>query len=67
MMPFQITTVTNSLERQRAILDSSAPRVSNVLAISDSGPETPITDGGFIKGSLQTITVIGADDRRPRY
>ena len=50
----------------RAILDSSTPRVSGVLA-SDDDPITldvPITDGGFIKEPLHSIKVMGADDRQ---
>ena len=46
-----------------AILDSSTPRVSRVLA-SDDDPITgdvPITDGGFINEPLHSIKVIGAD------
>ena len=47
-----------------AILDSSAPRVSNVVAIGDTpDTQTPITDGGFIKEPLHSIKVTGADDR----
>ncbi len=42
-------------------LDSSAPRVSDVLANGD--PDMPITDGSFIKDSLQSITVTGTDER----
>ena len=47
----------------KATLDSSAPRVSNVVAIGDA-PDTqmPITDGGFIKEPLHSIKVTGADD-----
>ena len=41
-----------------AILDSSAPRVSGVLA----NREVPITDGSFINVPLQSITVTGEDD-----
>ena len=48
----------------RATLDSSAPRVSNVVAIGDTpDTQTPITDGGFIKEPLHSIKVTGADDR----
>ena len=44
-----------------AILDSSAPRVSGVLANGD--PEMPITEGSFISAErLQSIVVAGADD-----
>ncbi|RKU20433.1 hypothetical protein C6500_09060 [Candidatus Poribacteria bacterium] len=44
-----------------AILDSSAPRVSGVLANGDSN--LPITDGSFISADrLQSIVVTGADD-----
>ena len=47
-----------------AILDSSAPRVSSVVAIGDTpDTQTPITDGGFIKEPLHSIKVTGADDR----
>ena len=49
-----------------ATLDSSAPRVSGVLANGE--PTTPITDGSFIRGALQSITVAGVEadlgDRR---
>ena len=31
-------------------LDSSAPRVSDVVANGDQNTDTPITDGGFIRG-----------------
>ena len=41
-----------------AILDSSAPRVSGVLA----NGTTEITDGGFINQPLEFITVTGADE-----
>ena len=44
-----------------AILDSSAPRVSGVLANGDAN--TPITDGSFISAvRLESIVVTGADD-----
>ena len=43
-----------------AILDSSAPRVSGVLA--NGNESLPITDGSFINVPLQSITVTGADD-----
>ena len=43
-----------------AILDSSAPRVSGVLA--NDPDEVPITDGSFINVPLQSITVTGADE-----
>ena len=47
-----------------ATLDSSAPRVSKVVAIGDTpDTQTPITDGGFIKEPLHSIKVTGADDR----
>ena len=41
-----------------ATLDSSVPRVSGVLANGN----TEITEGGFIKEPLRSITVTGADD-----
>ena len=45
--------------RVEAILDSSAPRVSNVYA----NENLPITDGGFISAlSLRSIKVTGADE-----
>ena len=45
--------------RVEAILDSSAPRVSNVYA----NENLPITDGGFISAlSLRFIKVTGADE-----
>lgn len=43
-----------------ATLDSSAPRVSNVFANSDTGPQ--ITEGGFINVSVRSIIVKGLDD-----
>ena len=46
--------------RATATLDSSAPRVSGVLANGEAN--MPITDGGFINVPLQSITVRGADD-----
>ena len=48
-----------------AILDSSTPRVSGVLARDDdpTTEDVPITDGGFIKEPLHSIKVTGADDR----
>ena len=46
-----------------ATLDSSAPRVSDVVAIGDTlDTETPITDGGFINEPVHSIKVTGADD-----
>ena len=48
-----------ALQRE-ATLDSSAPRVSGVLANDD--PDMPINDGSFIKGPLRSITVTGADE-----
>ena len=44
-----------------ATLDSSAPRVSNVVAKGGLTPE-PITDGSFIKGPLRSIEVTGIDE-----
>ena len=46
---------------QRAILDSSAPRVSGVFA-NDKELNVLITEGSFIKDPLSSITVTGADD-----
>ena len=44
-------------------LDSSAPRVSDVLGKGGpSDPEMPITDGSFIKGPLRSIEVMGIDE-----
>lgn len=45
-------------------LDSSAPRVSGVLASDGVNVEedTPITDGSFLKGPLRLIKVRGTDD-----
>ena len=57
--------VKDEVLRAKAILDSSTPRVSRVLA-SDDDPITgdvPITDGGFINEPLHSIKVTGADDR----
>lgn len=45
-------------------LDSSAPRVSEVLA-SDGVDDIPITDGSFLKGPLRLIKVTGIDDGAP--
>ena len=54
-------------QRAPVILDSSAPRVSGVLANGDE--DTPITDGSFIGGptltSLTSIVVKGIDDGEP--
>ena len=52
-------------QRAPVILDSSAPRVSGVLANGNENTDTPITDGGFIRGTLQSITVTGADGGSP--
>ena len=49
----------DKFERE-VILDSSAPRVSSVRANTADG--MPITDGGFINASLQSIVVTGTDD-----
>ena len=51
--------------RTTAILDSSTPRVSGVLARDDdpTTEDVPITDGGFIKEPLHSIKVTGKDDR----
>ena len=46
------------VSRATAILDSSAPRVSDVLA---NGQE-PITDGSFITGVLTSIVIKGTDE-----
>ena len=49
---------------QTATLDTSRPRVSDVMA-SDDDPNTsdePITDGSFIKEPLHSIKVTGADE-----
>ena len=47
--------------KRTAILDSSAPRVSGVLANGEVG--LPITDGSFISEErLESIVVTGADD-----
>ena len=48
-----------------AILDSSTPRVSGVLARDDdpTTEDVPITDGGFINEPLHSIKVTGEDDR----
>ena len=43
-----------------ATLDSSVPRVSGVFANGD--PNLLISEGSFIKESLRSITVTGADD-----
>ena len=43
-----------------ATLDSSVPRVSGVLA--NGNPDLLITEGSFIKESLRSIKVTGADD-----
>ena len=51
----------NEVLRTTATLDSSAPRVSGVFA--NGNENTPITDGGFIKDPLRSITVRGADER----
>ena len=51
-------------QRAPVILDSSAPRVSGVLANGDE--DTPITDGSFIGGpTLTSIVVKGIDDEGP--
>ena len=50
----------------KATLDTSRPRVSQVVA--KPGPddqEEPITDGSFIRGPLRSIEVKGADDGTP--
>ena len=49
------------LERE-VTLDSSAPRVSAVLA-NDGVDDTPIIDGGFINKPLRLIKVSGTDER----
>ena len=49
----------------KATLDSSAPSVSTVVANGNENANIPITDGGFIRGTLQSITVTGADDGSP--
>ncbi len=43
-----------------ATLDTSVPRVSGVIA--NGNPDLLITEGGFIKEPLRSITVTGADD-----
>ena len=49
----------NEVLEAEAILDSSAPRVSDVLA---NGGPTQIAEGSFINEPLRSITVKGADD-----
>lgn len=51
-------------QRATVTLDSSAPRVSDVLA-SDGVDDIPITDGSFLKGPLRLIKVTGIDDGAP--
>ncbi len=51
----------NILTSNPVELDSSAPRVSDVVARGGLEPE-PITDGSFIKGPLQFIDVEGIDE-----
>ena len=54
----------NTLTSNRVELDSSAPRVSGVLAKGDPARPAgiPITDGSFIKGLLRSIEVMGIDE-----
>ena len=56
----RVTVDDGEPQEAEAILDSSAPRVSGVLANGEAN--LPITDGSFIKDSLRSIVVTGADD-----
>ena len=51
----------NTLTSNPVELDSSAPRVSGVVARGGLEPES-ITDGSFIKGPLRSIEVMGIDE-----
>ena len=58
---YRIRVVVDGHESTRnATLDSSAPRVSGVFA--DVAQSTPITDGSFIQGPLESIVVTGIDE-----
>ncbi len=56
----RVTVDDDQVLERDVTLDSSAPRVSGVLANGD--PDMPINDGSFIKGPLESITVTGTDE-----
>ena len=57
----RVTVDDGTFLEAEVTLDSSAPRVSGVLANGDAN--TPITDGSFISAvRLESIVVTGADD-----
>jgi len=61
---YEIGVAVDDVESKREVtLDSSAPRVSDVLASDGVNVEedTPITDGSFLKGPLRLIKVTGID------
>lgn len=58
-----VDDVTGEDQRASVTLDSSAPRVSGVFA--NGAQNMPITDGIFIKESLESIGVTGIDDGTP--
>ena len=60
----RVTVDEDDSEFATAELDSSAPRVSGVVAKGGLEPES-ITDGSFIKGPLRSIEVMGIDDGTP--